>query len=140
VPRKTIVEWVVIFLVSLYLAAVGFWLLLTRKIPSPGLRRIFSAQFRPRYKSVLTDIHPENGHCFVATVPDSLLSDQESASSVIVYEDGRALGPPHSSHEEIRRFGEGRFSHWGNQIYLSASDNSNPTHNGRRYSVEEVAQ
>jgi pectate lyase len=58
----------------------------------------------------------------------------------MVFEDGRPLGPPHSSHEEIRRFGEGRFSHWGGQIYFSASDNSNPAHNGRCYSVEEVAR
>lgn len=139
-PRKSMVEWAVIFMVSLYLVAVGMWLLFTRKIPWPGLRRIFLAQLRPRYKSILTDIRPEIGHCFLATVPDRLLSDQESASKIIVYEDGRALGPPHSSHEEIRQFGAGRFSHWGNQIYLSASDNSNPAHNSRRYSVEEVAR
>ena len=139
-PQRTIVEWLVIFLVSVYLGAVGIWLLLTRKIPSPGLRRIFWAQFRPPYKSILTDIQPESGHCFLARVPDDLLSDLESASAIMVFEDGRPLGPPHSSHEDIRRFGAGRFSHWGNRIYLSASDNSNPAHSGRRYSVEEVTQ
>ena len=138
-PQRTIVEWLVICFVSVYLGAVGFWLLLRRKIPSPGLRRIFWAQFRPPYKGTLSDIQAEIGHCFLAKVPDSLLSDQESASGIMVFEDGRPLGPPHSPHEEIRRFGAGRFSHWGNQIFVSASDNSNPCHNGRRYTIEEMA-
>jgi SAM-dependent methyltransferase len=45
------------------------------------------------------------------------------------------VGPPHSVHQAIRQTGGGRFSHWGYELYFSASDNSNPNSNGKRYRV-----
>ena len=62
--------------------------------------------------------------------------DSETAptqSNVMVFENGVPLGPAHSLHQNIRDFGDGRFSHWGSYLYLSASDNSNPITNGRTY-------
>jgi Right handed beta helix region/PKD domain len=50
-----------------------------------------------------------------------------------IYENGIALNPAHSPHADIRSIGRGRFSHWGNELYFSASDNSNPKTNGRSY-------
>jgi hypothetical protein len=47
--------------------------------------------------------------------------------------DGQLLGPPHASHEEIRRSGGGRYSHWEGRLYFSSSDGSDPRTNGRRY-------
>ncbi|WP_447987237.1 hypothetical protein [Nitrospira sp. Nam74] len=56
-----------------------------------------------------------------------------NASSLRIYEDGVPVGPAHSQHLDIRRHGRGRYSHWGNTLYFSASDNSNPITNKRRY-------
>jgi len=54
-------------------------------------------------------------------------------STLMLYEDGRILGIAHSVHDHIRRYGSGRFSHWNTSLYFSASDNSDPNTNGRRY-------
>lgn len=129
--------WAVVA-VSMYLLLVGAWLLLTRQIPYPSFVRILRAKVRPAHQGDLGDIQNEDGYCWIAGVPRSLLSDWESASRLIVFEDARPLGPAHASHAEIRHLGRGRFSHWGQQVYFSTSDNSDPRTNGRRYTVEEV--
>src|SRR5262249_47393006 len=54
-------------------------------------------------------------------------------SQLMVYEDGIMLGLAHVPHDHIRRFGGGRFSHWGPMLYFSASDGSDPNRNGRIY-------
>ncbi|MBI2302833.1 MAG: hypothetical protein HYU66_28335 [Armatimonadetes bacterium] len=57
-------------------------------------------------------------------------------SELVLLEDGKPLGPAHSSHADIRKLGEGRWSHWGsNMVWFSASDNSDPRTNGREYKV-----
>ncbi|WP_207425886.1 polysaccharide lyase family 1 protein [Pedobacter sp. SYSU D00535] len=58
---------------------------------------------------------------------------QPTASVVRIFENGKELGPGHASHKEIRNTGKGRFSHWGTSLYFSASDNTDPRTNGRRY-------
>ena len=45
------------------------------------------------------------------------------------------LGPAHSSHQSIRERGQGAYSHSGQQLYFSTSNNSDPNKNGRRYSA-----
>lgn len=68
----------------------------------------------------------------------SLPSDDESAparSSLLLFEDGRQLGPAHALHQSIADEGHGRYSHWGERILFSASDNSDPKTNGRTYTV-----
>lgn len=80
----------------------------------------------------------EGGHCVVWRCPDGVPSgdaDGHQASPTLVLEDGRVLGPGHALHDDIRRRGGGRYSHWGRQLYLSASDNSDPRGNGRVYTV-----
>lgn len=56
-----------------------------------------------------------------------------TASVLKVYENGVELGPAHAQHVDIRQEGQGQFSHWGNGLWFSASDNSNPLTNGRTY-------
>jgi hypothetical protein len=56
-------------------------------------------------------------------------------SGLQLLENGAPIGPAHSSHEDIRRMGGGRFSHWGTGLLFSSSDNSDPRINGRAYSV-----
>ena len=126
-----------VILVSAYLILVGLWLVLTRQVQVPGLRRMLKAAFRPRYSGELSSYRLEEGYCWLAPIPEALLSDKEAASSLQLFEDGRPLGPAHSAHADIRLLGRGRFSHWGPAVYFSTSDNSNPSTNGRRYSIAE---
>ena len=56
-------------------------------------------------------------------------------SPLEVYEDGNLLGPGHSLHADIRSLAGGRFSHWHNGLYFSASDGSDPRSNGRTYTI-----
>ncbi|PST83819.1 pectate lyase [Pedobacter yulinensis] len=62
--------------------------------------------------------------------------DDLDASSMRLFEDGREIGPAHALHSEIRRNGNGRFSHWQNELFFSASDNSDPRTNGRTYTYQ----
>lgn len=56
-----------------------------------------------------------------------------ASSNFVLCEGNYLLGPAHSDHADIWKNGRGRFSHWGNIIVLSASDNSDPNTNGRAY-------
>jgi hypothetical protein len=55
-------------------------------------------------------------------------------------EDEVELGPARSTHDTVRRVGNGAYSHWGDWLYFSSSDNSDPTANGRIYSVFLTAE
>lgn len=50
-----------------------------------------------------------------------------------VSENGLKLGPANSLHENIGTVGRGSFSVWGNSLYFSAANNSDPRHNGKVY-------
>lgn len=59
---------------------------------------------------------------------------ERGRSPVIVYEDGRPLGPAHSNFADISKLGQGRFAYWvGHGLIFSTSDGSDPNDNGRRY-------
>ena len=70
------------------------------------------------------------GHMWQTSVPDlQSLSDRvgdDRRSTVFVFEDGRQLPHPHAIHDDIEKHGQGRFSHWGELIYFSSSDQSDP--------------
>ena len=53
-----------------------------------------------------------------------------------LYENGVELKEAHAVHDDIRKLGKGRFSHWHSTLYFSASDNSDPRTNGRTYTYE----
>lgn len=59
--------------------------------------------------------------------------DSPAVSTLQLYENGVPLGPAHSEHEDIRKYGLGQYSHWGTELIFSTSDNSNPLTNGRKY-------
>ena len=79
------------------------------------------------------------GFAYVAEAPslasysDTLAAQTESR--FLICEDGHVLGPPHTLHAEIDAKGEGRFSHWdtASGFIFSASNNSDPNTNGKRY-------
>jgi predicted O-methyltransferase YrrM len=97
-------------------------------------RRIRSARVREVRLSALQK--PE-GLAWRADVPQlAETADTESnavRSQLALFEDDNLLGPPHSSHDLIRTAGGGCYSHWGEQIYFSTSDGTDPCHNGRKY-------
>lgn len=80
----------------------------------------------------------ENGLCWHLYAGYEQLSDNVTgnASPLSLLEDGRALGPPHCLHADIRAHGGGRFSHWGGHLWFSSADDSDPRFNGRRYSIQ----
>jgi SAM-dependent methyltransferase len=56
-------------------------------------------------------------------------------SPIFVLEDGAPLDYSHSLHDHIVNFGGGRYSHWGQEILFSSSDDSDPRSNGRTYEI-----
>ena len=89
-------------------------------------------EIRPR------NVELESGHCWLATVPPLAPGDSEQeprTSRLQLMEDGKPLGPAHARHDDIRTRGGGVFSHWGDDLYFSTSDNSDPRTSGRKYTV-----
>jgi FkbM family methyltransferase len=83
----------------------------------------------------------ERGHCWYYRLPEEFPAGDsigDSDSATIVLESGRALGPGHTPHDDIRFTGRGLFSHWGPWLYLSTSDNSDPNTNGRVYTIVAI--
>lgn len=88
------------------------------------------------------DLIQEKQNCWKLPLPD-VESDGASRafkSRLRLFEDDKPLGPGHIGHDEIRRLGRGRFSHWEGQLLFSTSDNSSPLENGRVYSYEVVPE
>jgi len=96
-------------------------------------------------------IQNESGHAFLYPVPRlgflGALSDSPehpTDARTVILENGRPLGPPHTSHETIRAAGGGAYSHWGarwarpSYVYFSTADNTNPLENDRVYRLEYV--
>jgi hypothetical protein len=102
-----------------------------------GLVRRLRARWSRRARRLL-GMYTDSGYCYLVKVPPELASDAEGQSRVVVFEDGVPLRKPHAPHDDIRKYGLGAYSHWNGEIYLSASDNSDPRSNGRRYTYAEV--
>ena len=81
----------------------------------------------------------DTGFCWTAMLPDSLpegdTPEAPNKSRLVLLEDGKPIGPPHSQHAMIRNYGCGRFSHWHRSLYFSTSDDSDPNYSGRNYTV-----
>jgi hypothetical protein len=58
----------------------------------------------------------------------------QARSPFALYENTAPLGPAHSEHVDILKYGHGRFSHWNDAGFIfSSSDGTNPKSNGRTY-------
>lgn len=67
---------------------------------------------------------------------NSAPDDRITRSKLMLYEDGKPLGPAHNAHINTMENGLGRWSHWGTRsIQFSTSDNSDPRTNGRQYKI-----
>lgn len=74
------------------------------------------------------------GHELLAHLPAlAPLSDDAGSrcSPLLLLENGRVIGPSHACHERIRHVGRGAYSHWGEWLHFSTSDNLPPE--GRIY-------
>src|SRR5262245_54669237 len=80
-----------------------------------------------------------NWNAYAAPAPSlGRFSDTEAnlhRSKAVVCENKRRLGPAHSAHTDIATLGNGRFSHYQDQVVFSSSDNSDPNSNGRDYLI-----
>ncbi len=97
-----------------------------------------SAEAPRRFPVPAECMHPEHGHCYIASMDFGEEGDKFTGnkSMLVLFEDGKPLGPARSVHAAIRERGQGRFSHWSRAgLYFSASDNSDPRANGRKYEV-----
>lgn len=89
-------------------------------------------------------LHDE-GFSYLFPIPDIFIADSiknGNISNLILYEDDKPL-LPHSLHNDIRKIGMGRFSHWENEsnitsLFFSSSDNSNPNSNNRNYYIGNI--
>lgn len=141
--RRSIGEVLELAGVSAYLLGAGAYLRLRGRlrpsVPLPLLAaraaQVSLGRLVGRTAGPLTRIRPVGGRAFVADLPLLLgePSDAESHSRLVVLEDGCPLGPGHSAHEQVRAQGGGRYSHWLGRVVFSASDDSDPRTNGRRY-------
>lgn len=130
--------------VSVYLAGLlAFLMAAGRLTPNLSIRELLASSLsrarrsRPLKRRRLRSPRRELGHCYMTSLPWGLESDEQGRSRLLLYEDGRNLGPAHALHETVRQHGRGAFSHWGGSLLFSTSDNSDPRTNRRTYEIEE---
>ena len=97
----------------------------------PGVIEPVSGPFAPQQNRMWAISAPH----LSAIADDASGSGANESSPVFVFEDDTQLPLPHSLHDDIRQTGAGRFSHWGEAVYFSTLDGSDPNGNGRRYSL-----
>lgn len=72
----------------------------------------------------------------LADSPDNDAMRPNDCSPLRVLEDGVELPYPHSVCQDVLNKGQGRACHAGEVIYLSATDDTSPLQNGRKYTVQ----
>jgi hypothetical protein len=101
----------------------------------------------PRVQGVIpTDLIKARGaHVYTAQLPHppgwpGLFSfhtdgpEDSHASSLQLFEDGVAIGPPHTAHASIAGSG-GAYSHWKDVLYFSSTRGDDPRTSGREYRI-----
>ncbi len=113
---------------------------------------VLLAQARsPLHQVVLepASIRAEQGKAWLAPVPPLRSPwyrvwgpdvDRAPSGALLLLEDGVPLPGEGAEHAQIRELGAGRFSHWGNDIYFSTRDGSDPRTNGRVYTIQVEAR
>lgn len=85
-----------------------------------------------------TKLDSGNGYVANGVVSGGDTLETGNVSNLVLYENGKKLGPAHTLHANIRTQGLGRYSHWYNNLFFSASDNTDPRTNGRTYAYSGV--
>lgn len=116
-----------------WLAAL--WLVLMLMIEaSQGVFLMRTGQWTAFWQEApLANVQPDTGFAYVARTGREDLGSHRWPSPASLFEDGVPMELRNSPHLDIRNAGAGRYSFWHDQLYFSASDNSDPRTNGRRY-------
>ena|ERR1700760_323592 len=82
----------------------------------------------------------KHAHSYAAIVnrPDFVPDSETFQSGLLLYEDGKLIGPPHAAFNDIAQQGGGRYLYTADRqftLIFSTSDNSDPNTNGRSYRV-----
>src|SRR5262249_18897266 len=79
----------------------------------------------------------EADDCWSTSLPALVrFADDEAhrqRSTLALYEDGHSLPRCHSPIEDIKDLGGGRYAHWKDRLFFSATDGSDPNTNRRCY-------
>jgi glucan phosphoethanolaminetransferase (alkaline phosphatase superfamily) len=67
-------------------------------------------------------------------------NDYPVQSTLVMLQDDRPFGRPHSLHDQIRTEGEGAYSHWISVLYFSTPGNTDPRVDGHAYAVRARAE
>ncbi|MBI9034840.1 MAG: hypothetical protein JEZ03_10260 [Bacteroidales bacterium] len=89
--------------------------------------------------SLTGDFIHENGYAWYLPL-EKFAQDADNLgnlyiSKLVLLEDGTPLWYRHMIHDDIRKIGLGRYSHWNEGLIFSTSDNSDPNTNGRTYQI-----
>jgi hypothetical protein len=91
---------------------------------------------RPPHVYMLKDSRKRlRGLPFLQVVRNVSLADT-SRTSVRLYEDGKPLGDPFSTYEDMIKVGAGAYLGRYDRLSFTTSDNSDPRTNGRRYAAK----
>jgi len=81
----------------------------------------------------------EDGYCWTVFLPGlEPIADtvsEPTRSTLLLFEDSKFLESSHSVHDDIRKLGQGRYSHWDQVLFFSTSDGSDPNTNARTYQI-----
>lgn len=105
--------------------------------PSIQNREYLRRPFLPLLDSKFSAVAHSYKFSDVADLPGQHRSD------VLLYEDGKLLGPPHSEVYHVAVLGMGRYAHWrANHVAIafSSSDGTDPKTNGRVYWAERPTE
>jgi SAM-dependent methyltransferase len=111
----------------------------TPEISNPNVYFAFanSAKFETVMDKSL--IKKVDGNLYKYEIEPGFKSEIEGEfSELSLIENGKPLAMRASSHDSIKEKGGGRYSHWGNTIYFSSEDNSDPRSNKSVYKLEST--
>jgi hypothetical protein len=93
-----------------------------------------------RFVLPVATIEPLAGRAFRVILPDDVppgdQSEDDRSATLALYEGNLPLGPAHAARERIIAAGRGRYAQQGRVLIFSASDETDPRHNGRRYVLD----
>lgn len=90
--------------------------------------------YRPSMKYGFVAAMPSFSRFSLLHLPSDSTADNYR-STVVLFENDKPVGPAHSFHSTVHEVGGGRYSHWGDQLQFSTTDNGDPNSNGNVYSI-----
>jgi len=114
------------FGIVLVVASIGLSSV-TREMPfeldSPEIRHVEGYAYRaPMKRRLAWPWQPVSDHQY-----------SPRRSGLVLRENGLLLGRAHTAYEQVSSVGGGDYMHWGQALFFSTSDQTDPRENGRRY-------